>query len=272
MEESPGGSALILRGRGISRGTAEGEAVLLDKPFSFLGGVDVRTGVLSKGSGAEGRSIKGKVFVFPNGRGSTVGSYTILQMRRDGTLPAAIVNRKAETIVATGAVMAGLPLVDSIDISLIMDGDEAVVDGTQGTVELPKVEEHRVVTAILHCDERILILKRSDKVRTNKGMWAGVSGYIEEGEEPLQTAVKEIGEETQVRGAKLVMSGEPISVRISGTIWRIYPFLFDVPDEKVTIDWEHTEYAWVHPSELSKYQKVKGLGRVLENLGILPRS
>ncbi len=246
----------------------EGEVLALNKPFSFLGGVDPKTGTLTKGSGAEGKSVTGKVFVFPSGRGSTVGSYTLLQMKREGTLPAAMVNQRAETIVATGAVMAGVPLVDSVDISLILDGDRAVVDGMEGTVELPGVHETEVVTAILRHGDRILILKRSDKVRTNKGMWAGVSGYIEAGEKPLKTAVKEIGEETAVHDATLVRNGEVIPVRVGDTVWRIYPFLFDVPDEAITIDWEHTEYTWVHPSELSRFETVKGLKRVLGSLQV----
>ncbi|MGD1061392.1 MAG: NUDIX pyrophosphatase [Methanomassiliicoccales archaeon] len=135
-------------------------------------------------------------------------------------------------------------------------------------VELPDVHETEVVTAILRHGDKILILKRSDKVRTNKGLWAGVSGYIEIGEKPLQTAMKEVGEETEVHGARLVHSGETISVRISDTLWRIHPFLFDVPDETIEIDWEHTEYAWIHPSELPQYETVRGLKLVLESLSI----
>jgi predicted aconitase with swiveling domain/8-oxo-dGTP pyrophosphatase MutT (NUDIX family) len=252
----------------VSRGRGEGRVLLLDKPFSFLGGVDVRTGDLSKGSGGEGGNVKGRVFVFPNGRGSTVGSYTILQMKREGTLPAAIVNTKAETIVATGAVMANLPMVDSVDISLLLEGDRAVVDGAEGTVELPDVHETQVVTAMLRHGEKVLILKRSDKVRTNKRMWAGVSGYIEPGETPPETAVKEVGEETAVQDARLVRKGEVISVRIDDTVWRIHPFLFDVKSEAITIDWEHTEYAWVRPSEIAGYRTVRGLGLVLDSLSI----
>lgn len=259
---------MILRGRGISRGRGEGEVLLLERPFSFLGGVDVKTGLLSKGSGAEGKEVKGKVFVFPNGRGSTVGSYTLLQMKREGTLPSAIINQKAETIVATGAVMSSVPVVDSVDIALLLNGDKVVVDGAHGTVELPDVRETEVVTAILRHDDKILLLKRSDKVRTNKGLWAGVSGYIEIGEKPLQTAVKEVGEETGVQDATLVRSGELITVRVGDTAWRIYPFLFDVPNESVRIDWEHTEYAWVRPSEVGRYSTVRGLKRVLEALSL----
>src|SRR5512135_487098 len=106
-----GGDTLILKGRGISRGKAMGKLVLIEKPFSFLGGVDPKTGDLIVGSSPEARTIKDAVFAFPNGRGSTVGSYTILQMKKEKTAPLAIINENAETIVATGAVMAGVPMV-----------------------------------------------------------------------------------------------------------------------------------------------------------------
>ncbi|MCU0861842.1 MAG: DUF126 domain-containing protein, partial [Methanomassiliicoccales archaeon] len=125
---------MMLQGRGISRGKGEGEVLLQDTAFSFLGGVEPRTGKLTSASPLQGQSLKGKVFAFPRGKGSTVGSYTMLQLRREGNLPAAIINHRAETIVATGAVMAGVPMVDSIDLSLLQTGDAVKVDGDSGAV------------------------------------------------------------------------------------------------------------------------------------------
>ena len=118
-----------MKGRSISPGKGEGKAVVLKEAFSFLGGVDAKTGELSVVTGRAGISIKGKVFIFPKGRGSTVGSYTLLDMKKHGNQPSAIINERAETIVATGAVMANVPMVDSLDISLFRDGDEVFVDG-----------------------------------------------------------------------------------------------------------------------------------------------
>ncbi len=259
---------MILKGRGISKGRAEGELLVLQQPVSFLGGVDPKTGALSSTSGAEGRDMTGKAFAFPWGKGSTVGSYTLLQLRKEGRLPAAIINHRAETIVATGAVMSGVPMVDQIDLSLLHDGDRVVVDGEMGTVDLTGVKGHRVVTSVLMNQGRILVLKRSDKVSTCKGMWAGVSGYIEPGEEPLQTAIKEIGEETCIPDARLVMAGPVVSIRQGDIIWIIHPFLFDSPSDLVTIDWEHTEYKWMRPGELDRLALVPGFRRLLTDLGL----
>ena len=259
---------MILGGRGISKGTGEGEVLLVEQPFSFLGGVDPRTGRLSSTSGAEGLELTDKVFSFPRGKGSTVGSYTILQLRREGRLPAAIINQRAETIVATGAVMAKVPMVDGIDLSLLRNGDQALVDGERGTVDLKGVKGHRVVTSVLMHQGRVLVLKRSDKVSTCQRKWAGVSGYIEPGEEALQAAVKEIAEETTVVGAKLVRSAPTLMVRQSEDIWAIHPFLFESPTEEIVIDWEHTEYRWVQPSQTLGLDLVPGFQRVLGDLGL----
>ncbi|MEM7815542.1 MAG: DUF126 domain-containing protein [Candidatus Aenigmatarchaeota archaeon] len=126
-----------LRGRRISKGKASGEAIVSNKTISFYGGVDPNTGVIvEKGHDLEGRSIAGKVFVFPNGSGSTVGSYTLLRLKKNGVAPAAIVNRECETIVAVGAIISDIPCVDKIDIAKIKNGDKVVVDGDLGIVEI----------------------------------------------------------------------------------------------------------------------------------------
>ncbi len=86
---------------------------MTDAPLSFLGGVDPATGtVIESGHPLHGRSIAGRVLVFPHGKGSTVGSYVLYGLARNGVAPAAIVNEEAETIIAAGALIAGIPLVD----------------------------------------------------------------------------------------------------------------------------------------------------------------
>jgi hypothetical protein len=252
--------------RVISRGKAIGRLLLLDEPFSFLGGVDPRTGELTVSSGRPGESLKGRLFAFPCGKGSTVGSYTILDLKRNRHLPAAIVNQRAETIVTTGAVMAGVPMVDSVDLSLLRDGDRVLLD--EDTLDLMDVAERKVVTCILRRQGRLLLLKRSQKVGTNQGRWAAVSGYIERGERPEDTALKEIAEETGIRSARLEGRAEVIRIRDGSHVWSIHPFLFEVGEEEVTLDWEHTECAWLTRGEIEGYDTVPGFRLVLSALGL----
>lgn len=126
-----------MKGRTISPGKARGEALVSRSPIGFYGGIDAKTGiVIEKGHELEGKSVKDKILVFPQGKGSTVGSYVIYGLKKNRVAPAAIVNRETETIVATGAILAGIPCVDGIDISRIRTGDRLMVDADEGTVEI----------------------------------------------------------------------------------------------------------------------------------------
>jgi 8-oxo-dGTP diphosphatase len=131
----------------------------------------------------------------------------------------------------------------------------------------------QVVTCLLEHNGKILLLKRSNQVGTYRGLWGGVAGYVEELEDPYDTAMKEIREEVGINpdAATLVKTGDPIE--ITDTYdgrrydWIVYPFLFHIEEkELVRIDWEHEEYRWVHPSEVRKMQTVPGLEEVIAQL------
>ena len=127
-----------LKGRPISRGQAEGEALVTNQSISFLGSIDPATGVVvEKGHELEGKNVKGKVLVFPSGKGSTVGSYVMYQLKKNKTAPAAIINRSAEPIVVVGAIISDIPMVDSTEpdaVDTIRIGDRVRVDGNSGAV------------------------------------------------------------------------------------------------------------------------------------------
>lgn len=126
---------LTLRGRVIRSGQVEGEALVSPAPISFLGGVDPETGVIHEpGHPLEGRSVAGKVLVFPHGKGSTVGSYTLLRLARAGVAPVAILNAQSEAITAVGAIIADIPMIDQIDIHLIRTGDHVRIEGDRVVV------------------------------------------------------------------------------------------------------------------------------------------
>jgi len=132
----------------------------------------------------------------------------------------------------------------------------------------------RVASCILLNDEeKILILKRSNKVRTYKGLWGGVAGYIEKGETPYETAIKEIWEEAGIKEEEITLLKKLDPVEISDIYeeknydWIIYPFLFkSEKKDKVNIDWEHTEWRWIAPSELKKYDTAPHLKEIVFKL------
>lgn len=129
-----------MKGRTISPGKARGEAIVSSSPIGFYGGVDPKTGVIiEKGHELEGMCIKDKILVFPRGKGSTVGSYVIYGLKKNGVAPAAILNEETETIVATGVILAGIPCIDGIDIGKVKTGDRLVVNADEATVEIEQI-------------------------------------------------------------------------------------------------------------------------------------
>jgi len=119
-----------LKGRIIKDGRAQGTALVSPEPIGFLGGVDPETGlVIEKGHPLEGQSVAGQVLVFPTGKGSTVGSYTLYRLTKKGLGPAAIINAQSEPIVAVGAIISDIPMVDQVDIEQIATGDQVSIEG-----------------------------------------------------------------------------------------------------------------------------------------------
>ncbi len=124
-----------LKGRLIYKGKAEGEALVTSQPISFYGGVDPNTGiVIEKGHELQGQSVKGKILVFPTGKGSTVGSYTLYRMKKNGTAPVAIINKECETVVAVGAIISEIPCIDKIDVSKLNNFSKVIVENDVVTI------------------------------------------------------------------------------------------------------------------------------------------
>jgi len=137
---------LLIKGRGINGGVAEGEAMVTGQAFGFSHGVETSTGrVTDSGHEWLGQNIRGKVIVFPYGKGSVTGGLYILEAAKQGNTPAAVINLETDPVVAGGFIMADLlygkqiPVVHRPDrnpIGLIKNGDRVKVDGNKGTIEV----------------------------------------------------------------------------------------------------------------------------------------
>jgi uncharacterized protein len=128
---------VIIKGRGISGGIGSGDLLVSSEPISFLSGVDPQTGtVVERNHPLEGQSVAGRVLAFPYGKGSTVGSYVIYALKQNGLAPAAIINTETEPIIAVGAIIAGIPMIDRlpIEISRLKSGRKVTVNGETGEV------------------------------------------------------------------------------------------------------------------------------------------
>jgi len=129
----------------------------------------------------------------------------------------------------------------------------------------------RIVTSFLTKNSSFLILKRSNKVKTMKGLWGGVSGIIEKNETTLERAKTEIFEELGINENELVLEKESKKIRVSSKQyknheWLIFPFLFSVKDPKINLNWENSEYEWINADNITEYKTVPNLDKVLFSL------
>ena len=129
----------------------------------------------------------------------------------------------------------------------------------------------KIVTSFIKNNDKLLILKRSEKVKTMKGLWAGISGIIENNEIPLQRAKIEIFEEVGITEEKIKLIKSAKEIRINAPQyknheWEVFPFLFESEKPDVSLNWENSEFRWIEVQELKNYNTVPSLEKVLFNL------
>ncbi len=129
----------------------------------------------------------------------------------------------------------------------------------------------KIVTSFITSNEKFLLLKRSEKVKSMKSLWAGISGIIEKNEEPLQRAKIEIFEELGIKEdqVKLLKTAERmrvVSPQYKNHEWEIFPFLFEANNPEIKLNWENSEYNWISADELNNYKTVTNLEKVLLRL------
>lgn len=125
-----------------------------------------------------------------------------------------------------------------------------------------------VVTAFLRHAGKILLVRRSEKVGSYRGCWAGISGYLEEPTARAQ-ALREIHEETGLHSGEvhLVADAAPLEIPQPSfnRLWVVHAFLFDVDDpDAVRLDWESETCAWIDPGEIGRFETVPMLTEALQ--------
>ena len=129
----------------------------------------------------------------------------------------------------------------------------------------------RIITAFIKNNNKILILKRSDKVRSMRGLWSGISGIIENNEIPIKRAKIEILEEVGIKKSKinLIKSIEKIKIsspQYENHEWEVFPFLFETKETEIKLNWENSEHKWINVNELKNYETVPSLDKILFDL------
>ena len=124
-----------------------------------------------------------------------------------------------------------------------------------------------VVTSILRNDNEILVLRRSLSTKSMQNKWAGISGYVEPGEDLLSRALREIYEETKINKHEMILCKilNQICVEIEPNyILLIQPFYFLASTRKVILNWEHEEFHWISSCDIDKYEFVPKLYEILK--------
>jgi predicted aconitase with swiveling domain len=133
-----------IKAKPVTKGKAKGEAIVTKMPISITGGLNPYTGtIVEKGHDLEGKSIAGKILIFPHGKGSTTGPWQFYIPYKRGNAPKAIINIEAETIVAVSAIITNTPMVHKPEknpFELIKTGDLVTVDAENGLVEVLKAQ------------------------------------------------------------------------------------------------------------------------------------
>lgn len=140
-----------------------------------------------------------------------------------------------------------------------------------GRIDYSNSNTAPVITVFLKYKDKILLLKRSDKVLTYKGKWNTVAGYLDE-LKPIQEKISaEIKEELGIEEGNIssVLIGESYEFRDEkiNKNWIVFPFLIELKNEpEIKLDWEHTKYKWIKPEKLENFDIVPHLNKSFKKI------
>jgi len=140
-----------------------------------------------------------------------------------------------------------------------------------GRIDYSNSDKAPVLTCFVRCEDKILLLKRSDRVRTYQGKWHTVAGYIDEPKPIRQKALEELEEELDIHSKDVsdFTAGEPYEFFDEGAkmSWIVHPVLVELKNKpQIRLDWEHTEFMWISPNEVEGYDTVPKLDESLKRV------
>ncbi len=227
--------------------------------FSFLRDVDAGTGVVNNPrSDIFGEALNRRILVLPRVNEHGIDKGTLVLLKRYKGSPAGILAEKADDALIAACEEAETPLIDGVDCEAFRTGDSAFMDGENGIVELEGVALSQIATSVLFNSRgELLVVRRSGRVGSYRGVWSCISGYVEEGEMPEETAVREMREETGMGPKEAVFIGkaEALDARDKVQVWEVHPCAFlRVGEAEVTLDWENEDFKWSTEEEIKEME------------------
>ena len=158
---------------------------------------------------------------------------------------------------------------ESSILNLIIEFSKRLPKFEDGRVDYTNSEEAPVITVFVKYKNEILLLKRSNKVGTYKGKWNTIAGYLDEIKPIKEKVLEELREEICVHEEKIksIKIKEPYRLldKNLGKTWIIHPVIVELKEKpEIKLDWEHTEYKWIHPKELYNYDTIIDFDRTLK--------
>ena len=139
---------VVVQGRPLVPGCAQGMALVSEKPISFWGGVDPKTGkIIDQRHDRCGEAVGNRICVFPAEKGSSTASAVLLELARIGRAPAAIITLEVAPILMLGAMIAQqlyevtIPVLrmNERDLAKVRDGEHMRIS-VDGRIECSEVE------------------------------------------------------------------------------------------------------------------------------------
>ncbi len=142
-----------------------------------------------------------------------------------------------------------------------------------GQVDYTNIRRVPVVNCVAKYGEKILLVQRSATMNFYPGLWNGVAGYLDDDKNVTEKAKEELREEVGIEEKDIFRitegkAGEQEEANY-GKTWIVHPVLAEVKTDKIKLDWEAEQYAWILPKKAKKYKLVPGFQKVLEALQLI---
>jgi 8-oxo-dGTP pyrophosphatase MutT (NUDIX family) len=139
-----------------------------------------------------------------------------------------------------------------------------------GQIDYTNIRRAPVINVVVKCKDKILIVKRSEKLKYYPGLWNGISGFLDDDKTIEEKAKEELKEEIGIDENDIIFikQGEAFEVDEPkyDKLWIVHPVLAEIKHDRIELDWEAQEYRWILPAEIESFNCAPGFRKVIEYL------